>query len=334
MLTGSELLVTGQFIAGLQAPCGAIAWPDGHVDAWDHVECAMALSVCGRFDPALHEQARAAYAWLAGTQRPDGSWARCWVAGEVTDAAAEAHHAAYIAVGIWHEYLVSGDLAFVRQMWPAVQLAVDWTLELSTPRGEILWERDANGAAGQFALLSGCASIYQALHCAVALAKLVSEPRPDWEQAADRLGHLIARCPEAFADKSRFAMDWYYPVLGGAVRGLAAAARLTGGWDSFVVPSLGCRCVRDEPWVTVAETCELALALAACGMGTAAAAVFATVAAQRQPDGSYWTGWQYVNEQPFPAERSSWTAASVVLACDALAGHSGGAGIFTDVPGS
>jgi hypothetical protein len=329
VLTPAEMLATGQFIAGLQAPSGAIAWPDGHVDAWDHIECAMALSVCG-----LRDEARAAYGWLRDTQREDGSWARSWVSGSVVDGAGEAHHAAYAAVGVWHEYLVTGDLAFVESMWPAVQVAVDWTLELSTPRGEIMWERDASGAPGSFALLSGCASIYQALHCGVALAKLVSEPRPDWEQAADRLGYLVARCPEAFADKSRFAMDWYYPVLGGPMRGAAGSARLAASWGSFVVPGRGCRCVSDEPWVTVAETCELVLALDACGMRSAAVSMFDTVCPHRLPDGSYWTGWQYVNAEPFPAERSSWTAAAVVLACDALTGFSGGAGIFRDVPGS
>ena len=50
----------------------------------------------------------------------------------------------------------------------------------------------------------------------------------------------------------------------------------------------------------------------------------------RHPDGSYWTGWQFANQAPFPRERSSWTAAAVVLAADALTGFSGGAGIFRD----
>ena len=48
--------------------------------------------------------------------------------------------------------------------------------------------------------------------------------------------------------------------------------------------------------------------------------MFATVQHLRHPDGSYWTGWQYANEAHFPAERSSWTAAAVVLAADALTG--------------
>jgi hypothetical protein len=328
VLSFAEVRATGEAIARMQEPSGAIAWPDGHVDAWDHVECAMALSACG-----LRSAARRAYAWLRDTQRADGSWARSSAGGVLVDPAAEAHHAAYVAVGVWHEYLVTGDDAFALAMWPTVRRALGWTLELRRPRGEIRWERNASGVPGSFALLSGCASIYQALHCGVALAKLVSEPQPDWEDAAERLGYLVASCPEAFEDKSRFAMDWYYPVLGGALRGALGGRRLLDGWDTFVVPGLGVRCVSDEPWVTVAETCELVLALDACGMVSSAAELLGTVRRQRLDCGAYWTGWQYVNDEPFPAECSSWTAASVVLAADALAGFSPGGGIFRDGPG-
>jgi hypothetical protein len=335
VLSFESVLETGRAIARMQEPSGAIPWPDGHVEAWDHVECAMALSVCGQSSAALSASARRAYAWLRETQRADGSWARSVVDGVVVDPAAEAHHAAYVAVGVWHEYLVSGDEGFARGMWPVVQAALDWTLELRDARGAVLWERDAAGVAGEFALLSGCASIYQALHCGVALGKLVSEPRPDWERAADQLGALVSSQPETFADKSRFAMDWYYPVLGGALRGPGAIARLSAAWDTFVVPGLGVRCVSDEPWVTVAETCELVLALDACGLASLASSVFDSVGRQRLPEtGEYWTGWQFVNEEPFPAECSSWTLAAVVLAADALQGFSGGSGCFRDVPGS
>ena len=256
----------------MQERSGAIAWPDGHVDAWDHVECAMALSACG-----LREPARRAYRWLRETQRADGSWPRSVADGRVTDPAAESHHAAYVAVGAWHEYLVTGDERHTLVMWPTVRRAMEWTLALRTPRGEVRWERDAAGVPGTYALLSGCSSIHQSLRCAIALAKLADDPRPDWELAADRLGRLVARHPEAFADKSRFAMDWYYPVLGGALRGADAERRLASGWDTFVVPGLGVRCVSDQPWVTAAETCELVIALDACGMRAQALEVFASV---------------------------------------------------------
>jgi hypothetical protein len=323
------IVATARSIAAVQLPSGAIPWPDGHVDPWDHVECAMALSACG-----LAEPARRAYQWLRDTQRPDGSWPRATVGGEVTDHAAESHHAAYVAVGAWHEFCVSGDRGFAARMWPVVRDAIGWVLDLQAPRGEVAWERNAAGDPGVFALLSGCSSILHGLWCATALADLIGEPQPDWELSAVQLGHVLDCHPEAFADKSRFAMDWYYPVLGGAVRGAAAADRLADGWDTFVVPGLGVRCVSDQPWVTVAETCELVLALDACGLRGRAAELFATVRRQRHEDGSYWTGWQFANEAHFPAERSSWTAAAVILAADALTGFSPGAAIFRDIPAS
>ncbi len=322
-----DVLATGRSIARMQEPSGAIGWPDGHVDPWDHIECAMALSACG-----LHEPARRAYAWIRDTQRADGSWPRSVVGGAVTDRAAESHHAAYVAVGSWHEYLVTGDEDFARTMWPTVCRAIEWTLGLRTARGEILWERDAAGARGEYALLSGCSSIYQSMHCAVALAKLADDPRPDWELAAEQLGHVLGAHPEAFADKSRFAMDWYYPVLGGAVRGGQAERALQTGWNTFVVPGLGVRCVSDEPWVTAAETCELAMALDAIGRRDQAREFVAQIQFLRADDGSYWTGWQFANSRYYPHEHSSYTAAAVVLATDALAdgAHTRGAGLFRD----
>lgn len=329
----AELLQTAESIAAAQVPSGAIPWPDGHTDPWDHVESAMALSACGLTGPA-----RLAYRWLLDTQRPDGSWPRTTGGpgtghpDEVADHAAESHHAAYVAVGVWHEFLVTGDRGFTASMWPAVRRATDWVLGLQTPRGEVAWERDATGRPGEFALLSGCSSILQGLRCATALADLAGEPQPDWELATVQLGHVLACHPEAFEEKNRFAMDWYYPVLAGALRGPAADLRLNGGWDAFVVPGLGSRCVSDEPWVTVAETCELVLALDACGRVADARKLFDGVQPQRHHDGSYWTGWQYENRQHFPDERSSWTSASVILAADALTAFSGGAAIFRDAP--
>ena len=40
----------------------------------------------------------------------------------------------------------------------------------------------------------------------------------------------------------------------------------------------------------------------------------------RHDDGSYWTGYVFDKDVRWPAERSSWTAAAMVLAADALAG--------------
>jgi len=318
ILSADQLIATGHAIAAGQQADGSIGWPDGHVDAWNHVECAMALSVCG-----LRREARRAYAWLADAQQPDGSWPVQAASGGVVDEwTTESNHAAYCAVGIWHELLVTGDEDFAAQMWPVVRAAIEFAIGLQGPRGEIIWRRHEDGTPDSYALLAGSSSMYHSLRCAIALAERLAQPQPHWELAATMLGHAVACHGEAFADKSRFSMDWYYPVLGGPVRGAAAERLLKAGWDTFVVPGLGVRCVSDEPWVTGAETCELAIALAALGHRDQAMELFGQIQFLRAEDGSYWTGWQFVNGKHFPHEQSTWTAAAVVLAADVLAAAS------------
>jgi MMP endo-(1,4)-3-O-methyl-alpha-D-mannosidase len=334
ILTSADLVATAESIVAQQEPSGAIPWfapvdgVPGHVDAWNHVEAAMALSVAGFTEPS-----RRAYAWLRDAQRDDGSWPAKWVMGEVTEPGGESNHAAYLAVGVWHELTLTGDLAFAAEMWPSVRRAVEFVLGLQSARGEIVWMRNPDGSAADHALLTGCSSIYQSLRCAVALAERLDEPQPDWELAADQLGHVVARHPEAFADKSRFSMDWYYPILGGPLRGAAARRRIAERWDTFVVEDLGCRCVSDQPWVTCAESCELVLALDAMGDRARALELFATIQHLRHEDGSYWTGWQYANERHFPSDRSTYTAAAVILAADALVGGSPSARLFKEIAG-
>ncbi|MBO2450390.1 prenyltransferase [Actinomadura barringtoniae] len=334
VVTSEEMLATAHSIVAQQEESGAIPWftplegVPGHVDAWNHIEAAMALTVAG-----LHEPARRAYEWLRSVQRPDGSWPAKWVLGEVTEPGGESNHAAYVAVGVWHELLMTDDDAFARAMWPTVRRAIDFTLGLQTRRGEVIWIRHENGEPSDHALLTGCSSIYQSLRCAVALAEQLGEPQPDWELAADQLGHVVAAHPEAFADKSRWSMDWYYPVLGGAVRGRAAAERLASEWDTFVVDGLGCRCVSDQPWVTAAESCELVMALDAAGDHRRALELFRTIQHLRHEDGSYWTGWQFENKRHFPGDRSTYTAAAVILAADVLEGTSPGASLFKEIAG-
>jgi MMP endo-(1,4)-3-O-methyl-alpha-D-mannosidase len=327
ILTADQVIATGRSIEARQQADGAIGWPDGHVDAWNHVECAMALSACGLRGPA-----RRAYAWLAATQRPDGSWPVALADGTSADRAAESNHAVYPAVGAWHEFLITGDEAFAARTWPLVRAGVEFALGLQAPGGEIVWRRREDGTPDTFALLAGSASMYTGLRCAIALADHLGHGQPDWELAADQLGHAVACHDWAFADKSRFSMDWYYPVLGGALRGPGAAERLTRGWDTFVVPGLGVRCVSDQPWVTGAETCELALALDAAGDHARALDLLEQIQHLRASDGAYWTGWQFVNRAHFPNEQSAWTAAAVVLAADALCGATRGSSLFADVP--
>jgi hypothetical protein len=330
VLPADAVAQTASAIARTQERSGAIPWfPGGHTDPWDHVECAMALAVTGR-----HAAAERAYGWLFDTQRGDGSWPIMVRQGRVEDAGADTNFTAYLAVGVWHHWLLTGSEAFVRRAWEPVRRALDFVTSMQAPRGEIAWARGAGGVVDRGALLAGCSSIHQSLRCGLALADLVGSAQPDWEVALGRLRHVLRHHPEAFTDHGRFSMDWYYPVLGGAVRGDAARQRLAGRWDEFVIPHWGTRCVADRPWVTGGETGELVLALHALGEYDAACELLLSVQHLRDDDGAYWTGHVVDDAVRWPEERSTWTGAAMILAADALSGATAAGRLFAvdDLP--
>jgi hypothetical protein len=326
VLTGDQVRATVVSIAAEQDADGALPWfRGGQLDPWDSVEAAMALDIGG-----AHDRAAAAYRWLATRQRRDGSWAAEYRDGAESAPAAESNHAGYLAVGLWHSWLTTGDEHLVAELWPVVRRGLDLVTRMQLAGGAIGWALRPDGTADDTALLTGNASLFQALRCGIALAGLAGDAQPDWELAVADLGTALRTRPDAFADRSRYSMDWYYPVLGGAVTGAAARERLAADWDRFVVPGLGARCVSDRPWVTGAETCELALALAAADQRDAATEQVAAMQHLRHDDGSYWTGLVYADDARWPVERTTWTAAAVVLAADALSGATPAAGLFTD----
>jgi hypothetical protein len=328
ILTADQVADSAAAIAAMQEPSGAIPWTVGeHVDIWNHVEAAMAMLVGGQV-----EAAERAYAWIPTIQRADGSWPMKIVGGEVDDPRGEVNMSAYFAVGLWHHWLVRRDIEFIRRFWPSVRAGLDWVVSQQSGFGGINWTPTES-----FSLLAGSSSIYQSLRAGVALADLLDDPQVEWELAGGRLGHAVREHRDLFEDKSTFSMDWYYPVLGGAVRGRAAFELIDSRWDAFVVPGLGIHCVDTNPWVTGAETCELAMALDLLGDHRRALQLLADMQHLRADEGKYWTGWVYgaKEDEPgvnWPVEHTTYTAAAVILAVDALGethGHSSpGSGIM------
>jgi len=332
ILSAAQVQATVDGIAEWQLPSGMIPWfPGGHADPWNHVEAAMALALGGR-----RADAERAYVWLADRQRPDGSWHQYYLEDSIEQDKLDANVIAYVAAGVWHHHLLFGDTGFIESMWPVVEAAIDFVLDLQTPRGEILWARHADGTPWSFALLTGSSSICHSLRCAIALAEHLGHERPDWELSAARLAHVIAahtagELPEAFAPKHRWAMDWYYPVLAGVVGGSAGRDRLDSRSDTFLVEGMGVRCVSDRPWVTAAETCECLLAYLSVGERERALELFGWAQRLRSPDGHFFTGIVFPEMVHFPGnERSTYTDASIVLAADALAGASPASALFVD----
>ena len=118
----------------------------------------------------------------------------------------------------------------------------------------------------------------------------MDDPQPEWELAGGRLRHALREHRDLFLDKSTFSMDWYYPVLGGAVRGAEARALLAARGTTSWCRAWASAASSTNPWVTGAETCELVLALEAIGDRERAAELFADMQHLREDDGRYWTG--------------------------------------------
>jgi hypothetical protein len=326
VISASEVIASAESIAVVQRPDGMIPWFEGgHCDPWNHVESAMALTVAG-----LGSEAAVAYQWLIDSQLPDGSWFNYYLAASgVKDPRLDTNVCAYVATGAWHHFRVTADVSVLEALWPVVDRALAFVLRYQRDDGAILWSVDPDGRLGRYPLLTGSSSIYHALRCGVACAEALGHERPDWELAAGRLAHAIARTPWVFEPKYEFAMDWYYPVLSGALVGEAAGERIDQWWDTFVMEGLGVRCVSTGPWVTAAETAECALALDALGRHHQARELLTWAQAHRCVDGSYWTGIVYPDEDTFPcAERTTYTAGAIILAADALCDATPAAGLF------
>lgn len=323
---------TADYISTVQEPDGSIPWfKGGYTDPWDHVESAMGLSICGK-----HREAEKAYDWMKETQLENGSWWNAYKNGQVEDnSRTESNFVAYIATGVWHHFLITQNFSFLKQLWPAVDAAIEFVVSLQTRHGDIAWAVDSEKGVRNDALITGCSSIYKSLECAINLATVLNKKRPHWILSRNRLGHTLRNHPERFdrtwESKSRYSMDWFYPVLTGVITGPAARSRLNAKWDTFVREDLGCHCVSDEPWVTIAESCELTMALLAAGDRKKAARLFSWLHNFREQDGSYWTGYVYTKEELWPVEKPTWTAGAVLLAADALANVTPASQLFTRV---
>lgn len=325
-------------IVEVQCANGLIPWfEQGPWDSWNHAECVMALGVAGE-----HRASRAGLDALVQTQEADGSFLCEYgnalpMADHVTIARVAApqvrdtNFSAYVATAVEHHRMIYGGQA-AAPYWPMVRAAIGHVLDHQHAHGDISWCAEAHGSGIDDSLLAGNASIHASLSHAIDLATAMRDPQPRWNKAHALLGEAIRTRPERFArsgkERGHHAMDWYYPVLAGVLTGEQAQARLRGEWDRFVVPELGCRCVAHEPWVTVAESCELVMALLRCGMDDEAVRLLDMVETRRDDSGAFWMGWQFFEAIDWPVERPSWTQAAYVLALDALERVTPASGIF------
>jgi hypothetical protein len=340
---GVDVKACADRIESLQRRDGSLPWIEAGVwDPWNHGESAMALAVAGR-----EAAVAAALDCLAQRQEPDGGWTGELGAGIPMDESGEriappatpvtardTNFTGYAAVTVLRCALALDAPRLIARHETMVTRALDWVAARQRSGGDIVWrDPDPDQPLDEVdSLRAGNASLYKSFEAGLRIADALGHKKPSWARARQRIAHAFTHTPALFdrkgEDRSNYAMDWYYPVLTGAIAGPAGAARLDAGWDRFVVADLGCRCVAEEPWVTAAETAELALACLTLGRREAARGLIADLASLAKGGKGYWMGWQFDLGMIWPKERPGWTSAAVVLAADALEGLSPGSDLL------
>jgi len=186
-----ELAIDIEAVAGLiadtQKENGEIPWsPGDKTDPWDHVEAAMGLTIGGHLD-----KSRKAYRWMVATQLEDGSWFSTYRNGLPEDKTRETNMSAYLAVGLFHYYLATGDDVFLKEMWETMRGGIDFALNLQTAKGEVYWAVSPEGKIDKMALLTGSSSIYMSLKCAISIARIIGHDKPAWKASLKMLGQAI-----------------------------------------------------------------------------------------------------------------------------------------------
>jgi hypothetical protein len=339
-LSPDEIEASASWLASCQLPSGMVPWYEGgHADPWNHTEVAMALAAGGRTT-----EAERAFDWLARQQLRDGSWCTFYLPDGVEDARRDPNACAYVATGVWWCQLLAGLPAMaadpptfaahppslVSRMWPIVERAVAWCLQYQQAGGKVSWSVSPDGVPGGFALLAANASLSQSLKAAAMVARATGRERPRWSKAASRVAEAVAGRPDSFAPKRRWAMDWYYPVLAGAIEAPHARPHLRSRWEEFVMDGLGTRCVSGRDWVTAAETAECAMAANRAGLRAEAEALLTWTRHLRDPrDGAYWTGCVHPECVKYPrGQKSTYSTAAVLIADHVLYGRSPAAQVF------
>ena len=311
-----------------QLPNGLILQTIGGVgDPWNHVEVLMALTIAGDY-----ERAERGYRWLANNQLGEGSWFQYYRRDSVHSSRIDFNVTGYVATGLLHYWRSTKDEDLVGSLWPTLVRAVSFIDAHMDNQGLAPWSVNSRGVAESFSLLTGSSSLMHSLYCANQLAVEIGEEPVIGVERLSALRHRITSHPEKFVDKSNFAMDWYYPALTGA-KPFTNGDRLKFE-QKFLIPGVGVRCVATSDWVTAAETAEYALTLTRNQDFVGARQLLSDIEQLRSPSGLYFTGIGHPSGETFPRDEvSSYSAAAVVLAWDALEQLSPGHELFAaDLP--
>ena len=319
----------GNYIKSIQLESGAIpSNKDGSHDPWDHIESIMGLNFANQ-----KESSKLAFEWLIKNQNTDGSWFSKYNDSHPLEKNKSTHFGPYISVAALHFYKIFEDKEFLEYLWPNIKLALKFSLSLQIPNGTIPWSIDEGGKIEEDYLLTGSSSILKSIECGIAISKLLNDKEniSNWTQSHKSLSNAIRNPMGKFdllQDRKRFSMDWYYPILSGCLNDKERDYYIDKVFNDFYVKDIGVKCVIEEPWITVAETCEFIIALMISDRGEDAKKLLLDVLNICDKNYIPYMGWQYEENIFWPKERPSWTSAAAILAADTILDFSKASDLF------
>ena len=317
----------GEFIKNNQNSDGSIPSTDeGEHDHWDHLESAMGLAISG-----FRDEFEAALDWSKSNQNPDGSWYELYSSSSPIEMNKQSNHASYFAVALFCHYLLYKDHIYINSMQEPLTRCLSFISSLQSKSGAIIWNIDEKGNKDFDYLLTGNSSIAKSIQSALHLYKVIGEETNLLKELLINLTDAIKNPSNKFdkkKDRSRFSMDSYYPVLSGVLDKSEETKYIKQTLEKFYVSDLGIKCVSDQPWVTVAETCEFVIALMKVDEKDLAKKLLTDVIQISDENMIPYMGWQYKEKFFWPEEQPNWTAGAEILAFDAVYKYSTASEIF------
>ena len=277
---------------------GSISWDQrGKCDPWDHCECLIALAIYEEWD-AFDKGVD----WFFNNINKDGLISPEFKNQQSVYNHFESHHAPYIVLPLMQAMLIKDEESFPKEYSPQINNIFDQLENFKDDDGYYYWAKDKKGLSDN-SLITATMSILLSL--TARHERSFSIDTSKWDQKFDRDG----------TDRSRFSMDFYYPYL---ARVKNNKQEFDKHLEEFYVKGLGVKCVKEEPWVTIAESSECVLAALVNGNVTSAENIFNDILQFQDSAGIFPTGYQYDLKIFWPEEKSTWTNAAVIIAGHAL----------------
>ena len=235
-------------IASVQLPDGNIPWfPGGHTDPWNQSRRPWRSTSGGR-----HAEAeRAVRVAAPASSTTTASWHAYYLGDDVEGPTLDTNVTCYVATGVWHHYLVTGDTGFLGACGRRSRRAIDFALDYQHRD-----RRDRVGAGRRIPATARCSPARRAstisLRCAIA-DRRAPRPRAPRLGAVARLARHRHRAPPRARSSTRTAGRWTGTTRSSAACCAAtpANARIAARWDDVrrrrAAACAACRTSRGSP---------------------------------------------------------------------------------------